>query len=277
MMYVFVCVCVWEYSTCSLCVYSEGWSDPHTTCPVSVATNWISLDSQCWADRSVVEDRLFNISVAFTGQPEPRESYGDQPGADVFDWHHSLIRSAASTHSVSFQSHSCPFGVPHVLPAIYLSAALPEERACPHFNSAEVKRWWGKSEVSWFWCFAVNDGKLQCRRQWLEAWCTAARGRGEQREGDGKGYIITWHQFSSLCLRVCSCTYTHLSVSLTPFPACHFTLRLPQMWEMKRIGGVVFKCGNTLAKSATSINSFTCIQYARTRGKHFAIMLPLQE
>lgn len=110
-----LCVCVWEYSTCSLCVYSEGWSDPHTMCPVSVATNWISLDSQCWADRSVVEDRLFNISVAFTGQLEHRESYGDQPGADVFNWHHSLICSAASTHSVSFQSHSCPFWVPHVL------------------------------------------------------------------------------------------------------------------------------------------------------------------
>lgn len=97
------------------------------------------------------------------------------------------------------------------------------------------------------------------------------KGRGMEKVTSSLG--TNSHHFAFVCVHA----HTHTSLSLTPFPACHFTLRLPQMWEMKRIGGVVFKCGNTLAKSATSINSFTCIQYARTRGKHFAIMLPLQE
>lgn len=222
-----VCVCV--YSPCTLCVHSEGWADPHTMCPVSVATNWISLDLQCWANRSVAADELFNVSAAFSGtgagaRGELRRS--------ARSWRRrltsssDLLSSCASVDlSVSFFSFPCP---PLSLFVVCLSTALPERRACPRFNCAEVKRWWGENEVSWFWCFAVNDGKLQCGRQWLEACCTSARGRGEQREGDGKGYIISYHQFSSLWLSVCSCicAYTHLSVSLTPFPLCHITCSL---------------------------------------------------
>lgn len=148
--------------------------------------------------------------------------------------------------------------------------------ACLHFNTAEVKRWQGENEVSWFRCFAINDDKLQCRRQWLEACCTSARGRGEQRERRGVEKVTssagTNSHHSDL---VCVCAHvrarsrahahhTHLPVSVWhPFlSATLLALSLPQMWEMKRIGGVMFKCGNALAKSAISINRAACIQYS---------------
>ena len=60
---------------------------------------------------------------------------------------------------------------------------------------------------------------------------------------------------------VCAYTHTPLCLPDTLSSLPYHLLSLPQMWEMKRIGGVVFKCGNALAKSATSINTATCIQY----------------
>lgn len=200
------CVCVYVLVSAAHVVDSEGWSDLHTMCPVSVATNWIRLavlsrqaGSWRWA---------FQRKCCIQWDWNQRESYNDRLGADVFDWHHSLIRSAALSLSISFLSFLS-------LPVIYLSAALAEKRACPYFNSAEVKRWRGKNEVSWFWCFTVNDGKLQCRRQWLEACCTAARGRGEQREGGMEKVTSSVgtnsHHFDLVCVHV----HTHTSQPLT--------------------------------------------------------------
>lgn len=59
------------------------------------------------------------------------------------------------------------------------------------------------------------------------------------------------------------------SLSCRPF----HLLFLLQMWEMKRIGSVIFKCRNTLAKSATSTNTSTCIQYTCTHPHEINIML----
>lgn len=155
MLYVFVLDC----RPCTLCVHSEGWSDPHITCRTSVAANWISLASQCW------DNKLFNISVAFSGT-----GAGAQGDLWCLGWSWRLRLTSLSDPLGSFVF--VPL-FPSCSPLFLLySSCSPSHLslhsspcACPHFNSAEVKRWWGEKEVSWWLCFAVNDGKLQCRRQ----------------------------------------------------------------------------------------------------------------
>ena len=161
-----------------------------------------------------------------------------------------------------FQSPSCSPRVPHFffffLPISLL--LLLRKRACPHLNSAKGDGLKMRSADSGAWLqmtvnYSVGDS----------GWRLVVP-RPEEEENkerrDGKGYIISWHQLSSLWLWcVFVHTYTHLCVSLAPFPPPYRLLSLPQMWEMKRIGGVMFKCGNALAKSATSINTATCVQY----------------
>ena len=165
--------------------------------------------------------------------------------------------------------------LPLCVASSYHASSLSEMQPYLHLNSAGVKRWWCENEVIWFLCSALNDGKLQCRGQQLEACCTSARGRVEQREGDGKGYLISWQWFSSFWLSMCSCTCTHTPhcLSDTLFSLPFHLLSVLQMQGMKRIGGVTFKCGNALAMSATSINTAACVQFtcshAHSLGKHF--------
>lgn len=226
-------------------------------------------------------------------EPPREESCSAQPAADVFDWHHPLIGSAAVSQPISFnlplvllESHTFSS---FFFFFTFLSATPPEKAS---LSSLEFcKRWWVENEVSWFRRLAANDGKLQCRRQWLEARCASARGRGEQRE---EGWKRLHHQLAptlitpaSVCLR--AHIHAPLCLSGTLSSAISLALSFPQMWEMKRIGGVVFKCGNALAKSATSINTATCVQYTwacmhehsrthtHTRGKHYATVLLLLE
>lgn len=93
------------------------------------------------------------------------------------------------------------------------------------------------------------------------------------------------HHSDLVCVRAHEHIHTPLCLSDTLSSPPYHLLSLPQMWGMKRIGGVVFKCGNALAKSATSINTATCTQctwvcmrehaHMHTQGKHYAIMLLL--
>lgn len=145
-----LCWCFYlrEIWPCAACVHSEGWSDPHSTCPVSVATNWISSDSQCWASGLLAADGLFNINVAFSGSAAG--AHGELQHSPR-SWCLQLTSDSDPLFCcVSVDLFFFPFWVPHFLFAIYLFTTPPERRACPHFNSAEVKRWRGWNEVSWF-------------------------------------------------------------------------------------------------------------------------------
>lgn len=152
------------------------WSDLHSICQASVAANWISLDVQCWANRLVAADGLFTISVAFSEAGAREESYRAQ--ADI------IPELPLSIQYLSFTLHPL-FTVSSTIysPSFHYS---PRGASLSFALILEVKRWSGENEVSWFWCFVVSDGKLQCSRQWLEACCTSARGSIEQKRGGWK-------------------------------------------------------------------------------------------
>lgn len=200
----------------TLCVQSEGWPDPHTVCPVSVAANWISRALQCWANRSVAADWLFNVSVAFRGT-----GAGAQGELRCSAWLTSFSDPLSSCVSVDLlQSHSHPFWVPCFLFEIFLlpswsisATVLPEKRACPHFNSAEVKRSGGENEVGWFQYFAVNDSKLQCRRHWLVVhWPGEKENKERGMEKVTSSAGTSPHHSDLVCVR--AHVQTHLSPTL---------------------------------------------------------------
>lgn len=62
--------------------------------------------------------------------------------------------------------------------------------------------------------------------------------------GGGKGYIISWHRFSSLlvCVRTRAHTYLHLSFSQTPFPLCRITDLSSADEEDRRCHVQVWEC-----------------------------------
>lgn len=95
------------------------------------------------------------------------------------------------------------------------------------------------------------------------------KGRGMEKVTSSVG--TNSHHFVLVCVH--AHTHTHLSVSDSLSCRPFHLLFLLQMWEMKRIGGVIFKCGNALAKSATSINTSTCIQYTCMHPHKVNIML----
>ena len=178
----------------------------------------LSLDSQCWANRLVAADGLFNIIPAFseTGAAELRRSAGS--------WRLRLTSSSDWLSSCVpvdlFQSPSCSPWVPHFLlfffSFFFLSTSPPlllRKRACPHFNSAKGDGLKMRSADSGAWLqmtvnYSVGDSGWRLAVPWPEEEENKERG-GMEKVTSSAGTSSHHSGFS-----VSSCTHTHTSVSL---------------------------------------------------------------
>lgn len=94
------------------------------------------------------------------------------------------------------------------------------------------------------------------------------------------GWNRLHHQLAPILITLTQCVLVHIVRTHTNLCLSDTFSSLPYhllaLLQMKRIGGVVFECGNALAKNATSINTTTCIQrnkYTRSQGKYYTVLL----